>query len=265
MEFGTPLQVLNPFLALPSLKKIIGRYLEADREYSDYVWPYDNHSSMVTEVEMTDVAVSATHIERFLRAMPDLRSLKWSHLCTGDGACGMWNGGAFVNAVRETVGNRLEQFCLTTYLYDDSLTAVSSFKGLSNLRYLEFSASLLIGPQERGADEQTLIEETNHGLNIPRIAHPEKLYDILPSSLVELRLLLPRKEAEYALMEDIWDGFDLVKQERLPSLTLVTLCCRLEAEVQRMKSDMVKAGVQVVIVEDHNTQAVHTWEGDWIG
>ena len=66
-----PLHFSIPFLALPSMRRLVGYHLEADHhseaDYpsSDFHWPYDGHSSNVTDVEVTDSAVSATHIRTF--------------------------------------------------------------------------------------------------------------------------------------------------------------------------------------------------------
>ncbi|KAG6989778.1 hypothetical protein G7Y79_00064g094010 [Physcia stellaris] len=264
-----PLHLSIPFLALPSMRRLVGYHLEADHHSdasypsSDFLWPYDGHSSNVRDVEVTDSAVSATHIRNFLQTLPHLRSLKWQHCGNHEGAGHYWNGGAFLKAVCEEVGPQLEKFCLTTAAFNKSLTALDSFKGLSSLRYLEFSACLLVGEQECGVNDKLLAGRYGPFLNIPPIRHPKKLFEILPATLERLRLLMLMNEIQFSLVEDMFDGLDQVKQETLPLLTEVTLCCKAESKVQRTKGDLERAGVQVVVVKQNTPNAAHAWDGSW--
>lgn len=258
-----------PFLALPSMRRLVGYHLEADyhsdADYpsSDFNWPYDGHSSNVTNVEVTDSAVSATHIRIFLQTLPHLRSLKWQHCGNHEGAGHSWNGGGFLKAICEEVGTQLEEFCLTIAGCHESLTALESFRGLSSLKYLEFSVCLLLGEQERGVSDEVLVERYGVYLHIPLMRHPKKLYEILPATLERLRLLMLMNGVQFSLAEDMFDGLDQVKQETLPLLTEVTLCCDAESKVQRMKGDLDRAGVQVVVINQNIPNAAHAWDGSW--
>lgn len=269
LHFST-LHFSIPFLALPSMRRLVGYHLEADHHpdadwytSSDFHWPYDGHSSNVRDVEVTDSAVSATHIRTFLQTLPHLRSLKWQHCGNHQGAGKYWNGGAFLKAICEEVGPQLEKFCLTTAAFNKSLTALESFKGLSSLKYLEFSACLLVGEQECGVSDKKLMERYGPFLDIPPIRHPKKLFEILPATLERLRLLMLMNEIQFSLVEDMFDGLDQVKQETLPLLTEVTLCCKAESKVQRTKGDLERAGVQVVVIKQNTHNAAHAWDGSW--
>ena len=46
------IQTLTPFIALPSLEKLGGQFLQANSRSSDHHWPYRDHASNLEEPEL---------------------------------------------------------------------------------------------------------------------------------------------------------------------------------------------------------------------
>ena len=141
---------------------------------------------------MTDCGVSAHNIDIFLITTPKLRSFKWIHTGFGSGAAYNWNGGAFLRAIINHLGDTLEELSLTVAPGFVSWTALGSLRGFQRLWKLELSTRLSLGEEDDGIDDTILFEEGNwEGRTVADLTRSSgpKLYPKLPSSLKQLRLL----------------------------------------------------------------------------
>lgn len=228
---GTPLQILAPFLALPSMRKIVVNQLEADHNEHDFDWPWgDSRPSPVEEIEFTSSAVSATQIERFLEPLKNLKAFRYSYGFFGDGGAGQWDGGEFVAALRRSpAAKTLEVLSLAAENLASS-SAISTFKGLDRLRDLELDISLLLGKAECGEGDLA-----DRDINEDFDAYPinngsvilVRLVDILPPTICSIKLLLhsiaPIGGRRVNDCQKLFNGL-AGERDKLPNLKEVQLC-----------------------------------------
>lgn len=246
-EFGTPFQVLVPFLGLPSLRKIVGFQMEAAQLGRDFWWPWANGYSSLEELELTSSGISATQTRRILAPMRCLRTLKYHHAGFGDGAGYEWDGGAFLAGIRDSPAvETLEELSLSISSGFPCFSGVGSMKRFRRLRWLELSVELLLPDVEQGHGDLADWEIRNNVENAPRQNPNEgrvttRLVDILPASIQEVRLLVGETVKSF---EEMYEGL-VVERNQVPYLAVIQLSRfwkNLERERQRLDRQWQQIG-----------------------
>ena len=143
---GVDFQCLAPFLALPSLKKLVGQFLEADTLHPNYRWPYGSWPSNVEQIEMSRSAIGASQLRQILRPMSHLRVFKYHHRHIDADAGSPWDAAGILRSLVHCVASTLEELSLSSA--QPSAAALKSFMDLKKLTKLELSISLLLNMEE---------------------------------------------------------------------------------------------------------------------
>lgn len=225
-ETGTPLQTLAPFIALPSLQDLSGEGLEAD--YTPYKWPFpESQVSTVESITLTNSAISASNMQKFLSPLKNLKSFHYSHTAMGNGAGYLWNGGACLNTIIAHLGPTLEKLHFTGDVVM-SCTAIETFKPFDRLKILEFSAQLLMGEVDEGKGDEYLRQKQGYFPPEPKdITQPSsyELWGLLPESLEELTIRIGGVPSDCkALLDAVYADQNKMKEiHGLPNLHYIKL------------------------------------------
>ena len=141
LDHGLPLQTLAPFIALPSLERLVAyskRYVGRRR---DYKWPYGLHHSNLRTLELFDTVTTAHQLHQILQPMHQLRSFKHGNDPGFVHSVPFLDTAGYLRSVIDCVGSTLEDLTFTCKV--GSHTAFESFKPLQMLRRLEVRLSLL--------------------------------------------------------------------------------------------------------------------------
>lgn len=253
-EFGSSLDTVRPFMALPSMRRLIGFQLVAESggiSNGAYAWPFGEQASPVKAVECTSGAVDREHLEVFLAPMKSLQSFKWDHGCFGEGTGYFFNGGAFFNCLKSHVSKTLTQLTLTCWGH--SLTAIDSFRAFERLEYLEFEVKLLYGERDEGESDEKVLDRLDWfswKMDYGKFT-PPKLIDILPASLRRTRLI---NNLEQDKLIPLFDSFVEGKSTHLPALSKIEIASKVSFS-EELLEQMRETGIEVE--RSDSTQASH--------
>ena len=216
IESGTPIQTLAPFVALPSIRRIVGQRLEGDG--SRYNWPYDGHLSNIEELIFLKCSVDPPQLYSLLQPMYRLRVFRYSHLQSG-GLGEYWEAAGVLRVLSESVGSTLEELSLTTS-GDPPWSVVQTFKGFQRLKKLEFSTRLLYDDAFDDDDYIADLELNERYDRVPRrnsleSAEAVRLIDILPATV---RNLLVVWDSNDSRSKQLFDCFTSSYEDSLLNL-----------------------------------------------
>ncbi|KAI9711325.1 MAG: hypothetical protein M1820_002312 [Bogoriella megaspora] len=220
--WGTPLQSLTPFMALPSMRKMILTRMEAD--HNPFRWPYEpSITSPIEVVEATKCAISSTSMSNFLAPMHNLRILKYSHFGFSNGAGYSWDAGSFLATVMSSPARlTIEELSLEAK-GRSSASPIKTLKGFSKLRWLERDAVFLTGEPEASSRYSVMRRSYGNGQDSRKRTHrykpdgivmKRKLVDVLPPTIRRVRLIITNQIRDFARL---FVGL-ATEREKLPQL-----------------------------------------------
>lgn len=212
MDFGyderAGLQMLNPFMALPSMREIhASSCVAVDDGYTGkpFEWRYESIDSKVEVMELANSCATGFELSQCLKHMPHLRSFKFSYHTKWHGCGHDWDAYEFVEAPADSCGNTLAELSISV---DDVFGAfkggVSSFKRLKHLKDLHFDIRLILGPPVAGElcdmDPEEYGRHTRYK-ETSTVPHP---LDLLPRSVEKLRM-----SAKVTRLDHVGNGLKL--------------------------------------------------------
>lgn len=217
-------QTLAPFIALPSLERLLTYSDWAGPPHQDYNWPYGPHQSNLQTFELFDTFTNPSQLQRILLPMRQLRSFRYLN---DDGFCEylpFLDTAGCVRSLIDCVGPTLEELTFTGR--SGRHTAFESLKAFPKLKRLEIRLVLLSNPRESSS--------------CPR------LIDILPPTLQDL--ILWCDTASCPLHTDrLFEGFSTHPKQALPKLERLNLVERHEDHLEDVLQVLRSTGVQVVV------------------
>ncbi|KAL8769566.1 MAG: hypothetical protein Q9209_004498 [Squamulea sp. 1 TL-2023] len=249
---GPPIQNLAPFIALPSLRRLVGHDMAADDDLMDYHWPYGSHQSNLQEFELYNTITTSLQLRRILQPMRHLRAFRYKH----SGALG-WqvlflDTAGYLRSIIDCVGSTLKDLTLTppTKFY----TAFESFKGFETLSRLEIRLKLLYGGATTNSPPPGigLVQMVNSGIPdcLPQKSPPcPRLVDILPTTIKGLTLWVDSDESQ---TDRLFEGFSVSNSltEILPRLRRVNLATKHKnIELERKVEELRDVGIKVFVYD----------------
>lgn len=208
LQSSIPLQTLEPFLLLPSVRYLRGINLEADDLSHDFEWHRFEAQTSVETLSMNHSTISATHARKLFRGMHNLKSLFWAQFVPRNGTGREWDGGASVTALLDSPArDTLESFSLY-FEGEKHGSSITTFKQFSVLQNLRLDVILLAGGPDHGRGDlaDPFLEPPSYQCSKDiRCSISSRLVDILPPTLRSLSLC-GRPEVEG--LDKLFEGID---------------------------------------------------------
>jgi hypothetical protein len=223
-ESRADLQTLDPFLALPSLRKLSIASLTAHRGFE---WQQPSITSNITSIEMACCCMTGQQLGKLLLHTPKLRSFKYSHETKWHGICHEWNYSAFILSVGHHCGNTLRELSVTVdTCYGDTGGAETDLKDFTVLEDLELDVGAFLYPSleyilrdldfhEENCVSRTVSDWTLH--DIPCLA------ELLPLTLKRLRLVCGTGLDEPIALQQLFNHLKDRSEAEVPILNEISV------------------------------------------
>ncbi|KAI4198496.1 MAG: hypothetical protein LQ350_005225 [Teloschistes chrysophthalmus] len=270
---GISLESLLPFIALPSMRKIVGHLLELGRDDVPYRWPHSAHASNLEELHLNNSAIDDRDLKAFLQPMHKLRIFRHSHVAfKGDPSRfrrpigHYWSAAHSMQQLLESIASTLEELSFTTNC--PSAGALGFLRKLVHLKKVELDLRLLYegDPSAALCLDSEYKQYTFSDESWPRYFEPS-LGALLPTSIKEVVLMWDNVRPSW---KELFYSFSKHRNERLRQLEKITFRSSFRGfaksrEIDEIVDELKSLGVQVIVEDvgdvDQIRPADH-WEGD---
>ncbi|KAL8894434.1 MAG: hypothetical protein Q9192_004324 [Flavoplaca navasiana] len=247
---GFPTQMLAPFIALPSLERLVAYSKKYNGRRRNYRWLYGPHQSNLRTLELFDTVTTALQLDQILQPMHQLRSFKYVHDPRYVDWVPFLDTAGYLRSVIDRVGSTLEDLTFTGRIRFH--TAFETFKPLQNLRRLEVRLSLLSNGITTDYDllpshEDTIGDMTFGGAPecLPHTGLPcPRLLDILPPTITDLILWCDGDQQHADLL---FEGFQTNYRQALPEFQRLNIVDRGDVLLESMLEELRSAGINVCV------------------
>lgn len=189
---GDDFEAFMPFAALPSVRKLSGRFVEGTGS-AECSWHLPDHTSNVTEITLLRSTVKAKYLTELLVGIRALKRFTYDHReQLNDDQQGM-EAHMMVGTLLEHAKHSLEYLCLTNRdkisashevrdLEHDSHSCNGSLRGFEVLKEVVLDSSVYADQLHQHNINQDVRRSAHH-------SHARPLIDILPASIETLKLV----------------------------------------------------------------------------
>ena len=230
----TDLHWVNPFLALPRIRSFCGSGCVAmDDGYNsiaskDQYWGFAN---TLEAIYLENCCIDEVSIADFLKRIPNLRTLKYSHSTNRNGGPKYWDICKFVTSIEREAGRHLEKLSLSICDPCGSIVLGDiSMHGFQRLRKLELPleialCSISAACQVDVCDESLVEGSTDHELDCCE----SFIGDFVPASISQLSLITGGMEHPEKALDLISRHLAARKDSQLPALKEIFLTLPINA------------------------------------
>ena len=259
-----------PFLALPRIRSFRGPSCVAIGDASLALAskdPYLRYGETLETVHLVSCCIDEVAIANFLKHIPRLRTLTYSHSTRGDSDHQDWNICKFVTAIEREAGSCLEELSISIHELRGSITpGKASIRSFQRLRKLEFPLEIAMcnvtNAISRVATPNESLTDQGLGKFEPFIS------DLVPASVSQLSLLSRGTDHHEKALKVMFRDFAANKNSQLPALKEIHLSCPIspsadnayKEECIKLVAETEEAGV-VLHLKEWPCSITMTWDG----
>lgn len=216
-----------PFLALPHVRLFLShRCVVTDDTFMSFISkdPDLRCSETLEAIYLPNSSIDEVAIGNFLRHVPCLKILKYSHWDFRNEDREAWNICKFLATIEREAGSHLEE--LSVSMRDNTASTVPgtvSMRGFQRLRKLEIPLEIVTCNINHAISRVVKPTEvfTDHELDMLK----PLIGDLIPASVSELLFLTIESDRDGKVLEVLFRDFATKKDSQLPSLKEIYLHC----------------------------------------
>lgn len=221
-----PLQIMVPFLSIPSVHTMLGGGCVAlDDGYTGYPFDpdYEGFGQNLERIELAGCTVGPHEVRKMLQRCPKIKDFRLNYTVKWHGCGWNWNAGHFVRAIEDMANETLEEIGIDIAGYLNQIgTGVVSMKRFQKLKQIELNVEVFFGVPCGGEIDRAWAYDSDEA----PLGDPEfpKVTELLPASAEKLLLLAVDSDEHAKCLEALFVGVTAAERDKdLPNLKSVEI------------------------------------------